>query len=238
VGLVLLLVVLGTILAAFAPVRRGRNRTLYAALVAAGAAWAVHAGIDWDWETPAVTAWLFCLGGAALASRPRERADRERPSSGARVVIGALLLAGAIAPALIVVSQRQLDDAAEAFDRANCAEATERATASIRTLEIRPEPYEVLGFCDVRQGFDRLGVAALEQAVERDPDNWEFHYALAVVRGSAGLDPRATAQAALQHNPHDPLTKSLVGYVDTADRGKWIARTRPIAENERLSVVH
>ncbi len=78
---------------------------------------------------------------------------------------------------------------------------------------------------------------ALEEAVERDPDNWEFHYGLAIVRGSAGLDPRPAARDALRHNPHDALTKSLVGYVDTSDRRTWIEKTRPIAENERLSVV-
>jgi hypothetical protein len=135
------------------------------------------------------------------------------------------------------VSQRQIYDAADAFENGDCEEATERATASIRTLEIRPEPYEALAFCDVREGFDSLGVAALDRALDRDPDNWEFHYGLAVVRGSAGLDPRSAADDALSHNPRDPLTRSLVDYVDTSDRQTWIKKTRPIAENERLSVV-
>ena len=237
VGAVLLIVALGMVLAALAPVRRGRDRPLYAALASAAIAWAVHAGVDWDWETPAVTAWIFCIGGTALASRDVPHRDPLGPTSGARVLIGAVILAGALAPSLVLVSQRQLDDAAEAFERGDCVAATDRASASIRTLEIRPEPYEVLGFCAVRQGFDNLGVEALERAVERDPDNWEFRYAHAVVRGSAGLDPRPEAQAALRLNPHDPLTKSLVRYVDTSSRRRWMTRTRRIAENERLSVV-
>ena len=234
VGLVLLCIVLLAILGAAAP-WRGRDRSLHAALFAAAIAWIVHAGIDWDWEMPATTAWLFCLGGGALALH-RDAPRSDGPSSGARLVLGAVVLTAAIAPALVLVSQRQIDDAAEAFYDGDCAEASERATAAIRTLEIRPEPYEVLGFCDVRQGFDRLGVPALERAVERDPDNWEFHYGLAIVRGSAGLDPRPAAAAALRQNPLDPLTQSLVDYVDTEDRQRWIARTRPIAENERLTV--
>jgi hypothetical protein len=238
VGLFLLVVTLSAMLAAFAPIRRGGQRSLYGALAAIGIAWAVHAGIDWDWETPAVSIWFFCLGGAALAVRTGEASPDPRPASGARVALGAILLAGAIAPALILVSQRQLDEAAAAFARGDCATARERAGAAIRTLELRPEPYEVLGLCNVREGFDRAGAAALERAVERDPKNWEFHYALALARGSAGLDPRPAAREALRRNPHDRLTRSLVRYVDTDDRRKWVAKTRPIAENERLSVVH
>ncbi len=236
VGLVLLVVALSTLLAAFAPIRRTTDRTIYAALFAAGTALALHAGIDWDWELPAVTVWLFCLGGAALARRPGRGVGSSGPSSGARVILGALLLVGAVTPALIFVSQRQIDEAADAFEQGNCTTAADRAAAAIRTLENRPEPYEVLALCDVRRGFDRSGVAAIERAVERDPDNWEFHYSRAVVQGSAGLDPRPAAREALAHNPHDALTKSLVGYVDTSDRRRWIAKTRPIAENERLSV--
>jgi len=235
VGIVLLTAVLGAILAAFVPWRRGDNRPVYGALLAAGATWTVHAGIDWDWEMPAVTIWFFCLGGAALAARPGAR----RPSlpGGTRVTLGVLLLAGAIAPALLLVSQRRLDDAVAAFERGDCQAATDRARASIRALENRPDPYEVLALCDVRQGFDRLGVAAMERAVERDPDNWEYLYGLAIVRGSAGVDPRAAATRALELNPNDELTKSLVRYVDTSDPQLWIRRLRPIAENERLSVV-
>jgi hypothetical protein len=235
-GLLLIVVVVGALVAGFVGARRDGDRTLHAVLLAAGGAWAIHAGIDWDWEMPAVTAWVFCLGGAAIARPPTED-RRAGPSNGVRVVLGTVVLIGAIAPAVLLVSQRQLDEAASAFNRGDCTASVERATASIRTLEIRPEPYEVLGFCHVRRGFDRLGARALQEAVERDPENWEFHYGLAVVRGSAGLDPRPAARRALQENPNDPLTKALVEYVDTDDPQRWIARTRPIAENERLSVV-
>ena len=235
IGFLLVCTVLATILAAFVPLRRLGRTTVHGALLAAGVAWAIHAGADWDWEMPAVTAWLLCLGGAALAAR----AGTAGPSlsSGARVTLGVLVLAGAIAPALILVSERQLDDAVHAFNRGDCREARKRASASIRTLELRSEPYEVLGLCDVRQGFDRLGVRAMQLAVERDPDNWEFRYDLAVVRGSAGLDPRPAAQAALRLNPHDALTRALVRYANTSNPRLWIARMRPIAQDEQLSVV-
>lgn len=236
VGLALIAIVVLTLVVMAAP-WRARDRSLEAVVFAAFLALAVHAGIDWDWEMPAVMVWLFCVGGAAMA-RSRDAARHgPRPASGARLVLGTVVLIGALAPILVFVSQRQLDDAVAAFERGDCVEASDRAAASIRTLEIRAEPYEVLGFCDVRRGFDQLGVPAMEQAVEHDPDNWEFRYSLAIVRGSAGLDPRSAADAALRLNPRDVLTRSLVQYAKTSDPRKWVARLRPIAKNERLSVV-
>lgn len=56
VGLVLIVVPILVILGAFAWRARGPDRVAGAALLGAGVGWAVHAGIDWDWEMPAVTA--------------------------------------------------------------------------------------------------------------------------------------------------------------------------------------
>ena len=42
---------------ALARATAGRDRSVYAAVLAAALAWALHAGIDWDWEMPAVTLW-------------------------------------------------------------------------------------------------------------------------------------------------------------------------------------
>jgi hypothetical protein len=38
-----------------------------AAIGAGLAAWAVHAGVDWDWEMPALTLVAVLLAGAAIA---------------------------------------------------------------------------------------------------------------------------------------------------------------------------
>ena len=47
---------------------RGPDRPIYAALFAVLLAWAIHAGMDWDWEMPVVTLVFFLLGGFALAN--------------------------------------------------------------------------------------------------------------------------------------------------------------------------
>ena len=82
VGLGLLAVCLLLLLAGFARRARGPDRGLFAALLAAGLAWALVAVVDWVWEMPAVTLWLFALGGAALARTPREAVAG--PGSGRR----------------------------------------------------------------------------------------------------------------------------------------------------------
>ena len=40
---------------------------LFAAVFAVTLIWAVHAGVDWDWELPAVGFGVFALSGIALA---------------------------------------------------------------------------------------------------------------------------------------------------------------------------
>ena len=73
VGLVLLLVMLGTILGAGVARLGGPERHAHGAFVAAGTMLALHAAIDWDWEMPALFVWLFGAGGVALAARELRR---------------------------------------------------------------------------------------------------------------------------------------------------------------------
>ena len=69
---------------------------------------------------------------------------------------------------------------------------------SLKAIPSRPQPFEVLGYCDARLGLDRLAVGAMEGGVDRDPENWELFYGLALVRADAGLDPRPAARQALR----------------------------------------
>lgn len=224
IGLALLAVALAAILGRLAYLARGPDRALYAGVLAAGVAWACHAGIDWDWEMPAVTLPFFALGGLALA---RDSARLRPPGRPLRVALGAGLLVIAVTPALIAVSQTRLTESVRAFREGDCDVAIDRALSSASTLSVRPEPYEILGYCDARRrGAGLLGVQMMGEAVKRDPDNWEFHYGLALVRGAAGLDPRPAAEAAHRLNPRNELTRDAVRRFDTADPVKWERRAR------------
>jgi hypothetical protein len=225
VGFVLVLVAVGGILVGVARRLRGEGRHLHAALLAAGLAWVVHAGFDWDWEMPAATIWLFGLG--ALAVSRRSAAERgPAPGRFTRVAFGVCCLALVVPPALMVESQRKLNESVNALKRNDCSAAVAAALASSDALSVRPEPFEVLGYCDVRLGHARLGVQMLEAAVRRDPDSWERHYGLALVRAAAGLDPRAEARRALKLNPLDPLARRAVRLFRTSDPEEWERRAR------------
>ncbi len=63
---------------------RGPRRPLYAVTFAVVLAWALHAGIDWDWEMPVLTVVPFALGGAVLARREERRIGRGRHSRSKR----------------------------------------------------------------------------------------------------------------------------------------------------------
>ena len=233
VGLVLLAATLVAILAGFAHRARRGPRPLYAALFAAGLAWAAHAGIDWDWEMPAVTLWLFALGGAALARSRREGGPASALPPLTRAALGLAILAVMTVPTLIAVSRGRLSDSAEAFAREDCDAAVRSAESSIAALDSWAEPYEILAYCDIRAGMPRRGVERMKEAIDRDPGNWNYHYSLAIARGAAGLDPRPAARRALRLNPLDPLARDAVRRFRTGDRRVWIQRARDVASSFR-----
>jgi hypothetical protein len=66
VGLAFLLLFLGGVAAGIVRLHR-RNPAVATGLAAALAAWGIHAGLDWNWEMPAVTVQALLLAAAALA---------------------------------------------------------------------------------------------------------------------------------------------------------------------------
>ena len=207
-GVVGLLLVGGALIAigvGIARRARGEQRGAYALVLALGAIWAVHAGVDWDWEMPVITVWLFALAGLGL-SRPRDRsvpspASSYEPSRIVRVLAALAVAAIAIVPAAIAVSQSRLDSAIAEFDRGDCDAAIASARGSLDALALRAEPHEVIGYCEVRLGEGALAQEAMEKAVDRDPGNWEAHYGLALVRAAYGIDPVPELREASRPQP-------------------------------------
>jgi hypothetical protein len=222
VGTAALLVAIGAILAAFAWRARGPDRALFAALFAAGLAWAVHAGVDWDWQMPAVTLWLFALGGSAL-SRPLQRRRRRRgwhrrrrlPT---RVAGVAACLALAVLPALLAVSQVRLESALAAMAAGDCGSARADAHSSLSALGARPTPYQVIGYCDLEQGRYRAAAEAMAAARRRDPHSSVAAYDLAVARAAAGLDPTAAIREAARLNPTEARTAEALAALTQGNR--------------------
>lgn len=231
-GLLSLLVLVSVTLIGLALRARGPQRSIYGALLALGVVWALHAGVDWDWEMPVVTLAFFAAAGLALGAR-------ERPSSGwapahnTRLILALLCLATIALPVSIIGSQSRLGEAEHALYASNCAAASPAALSSIGWLDVRPEPYEIVGFCDLQRGLPRLGIAAMRQATHYDPGSWETYYALAIAQASAGIDPRANAARALRMNPLEPLTREAVKELRGSSPTEWV-RQAPVVRAAAL----
>jgi O-antigen ligase len=221
IGLLLLAGTLVAILVTLARRARGANRVVYAAFFSAALAWAVHAGVDWDWQMPVVTAWIFAVGGAALAG---EAPARGASAIGARVRVplAVALLVVAATPVLLMLSEVHLQRAASAFQSGNCTRADSQAVASIDVLSIRPQPYEILGYCDISDGRAQDAVAAMRKAVQQEPGSWEYHYGLAIAEAYAGLDPRAQETTALRLNPGDAFVEQMAPVLRTHSPARWL----------------
>jgi O-antigen ligase len=213
---------------------RGEAGQAYAALLVLALVWAAHAGIDWDWEMPAVSLWLFALAGVGLsvplpASAPGRMAVFE-PGRTVRIVAAICVGVLALTPAAIAASQTRLDRAVGDFRRGDCAAAIDSALGSLEILKVRPEPYEVIGYCDIRLGQGTLAVRAMRNAVDRDPDNWETHYGLALAEAATGGDPMPELAAARRLNPLETAVREAIAEMRGAtprQREERAVSTRP-----------
>jgi O-antigen ligase len=228
VGLVLLVFAIVMIVGTTAARSRRRNRTVYGAVVAASIAWALHAGLDWDWEMPAVTIWLFALGGGALARNLRGTPNSLPHTLPVRAGAASCCLILAVVPALVFVSQARLDESLDAYKHGDCGKAVDAARSSSSALEARPEPYEIVAYCELNAGNVDRALGEIEKAVERDPDNWMYRYELALTRGAAGLDPRPQARLALELNRFAPEAGRAVERFRSRDRRVWRRQARSL----------
>jgi O-antigen ligase len=226
VGASLIVVVLVMLVMPFgAGLRRGQ-RPLQAAALAIALAWLVHAGIDWDWELPALTIWLFAFGGCVLAASPTRLGRVGAPSPLLRVITASASLLMAVTPATIAVTQSRLDASVAALLRGDCGTAERLAAKASSMLPPRAEPYEVLAYCESRSGRHRRAIAMIERAMERDPHDWELLYGLALVRAAAGEDPRNALQGALLLNPREALIRASIDRFSGADPRQWRKQAR------------
>ena len=206
VGFALICCAVLVVLGGFLGAARNPDRAVGGALFAAGLAWTFHAASDWMWEVPAVTCWFFAAGGLVLARSRVHGVARGSPRLAlpARLTGVACCVALLILPARVYLADVELTTAGRAFQRGACDRAIAHAERSVRLLSARPEPHILLGYCHVRMGQGPLAMRDMNDAVRRDPENWETHYGLAIARAASGLDPRPRLRIAVSLRPRDP----------------------------------
>lgn len=202
VGLALVVAALLSALVALARRTRDPGGPVWAALLASSAAWAIHAGIDWDWELPALTYGAMAAAGLALAAPAAARSAGAMPL---RVGMGLGCLLLALVPFAVVRSQHRLAEAVTAFRAGDCPRTIDRALAASAALSARSEPFELLSWCDLRLGDVALADRAVAAAIRRDPGSWQPRYDQAIIRAATDRDPRAAFAAARARDPHGVL---------------------------------
>jgi hypothetical protein len=220
VGLALLAVFLASMVAA-AVMRRAR-RPAAAAVAAVVVGWALHAGLDWDWEMPAVTLIPIILAAAAAAA-PAKASQGRRRWTPLIVAVGALVLA--VLPTLDALSDTRIDQAEHAYANDDCATAHKRAEQARSLLPMRPEPHAIIAVCALRTNKPAVAKASSARAVASDPNDWEWRFLDALVIGTAGADPRPELAAARARNPRGVAPQALSSVYRETPRALWPLRS-------------
>ncbi len=201
VGTALLVFVL---LLPLAALRRGRRRRLVPIAAGGYTAFLVHAGVDWDWEVPAVTATALVCGMAILgASRSAEGRPVHRWVWGATATV---MLAVAVFSFAGVIGNGALaaaDDAA----RADTPARAERDAGRAETWQPwSSEALRVAGEAQLALGRRAEARSTFSRAIGRDPQNWELWFDLAVAS-----DGRARTRAARRAERLNPRSPQIAG---------------------------
>ena len=183
--------------------------------------WAVHAGVDWDWEMPAVTMPVFALAGAALARRGSRKRLRPRYEIGLRVLIALAAVAAVVVAVRTTLSDEHLDSAVAAFNAGECPAAVTEARATIAAVSSRPQPYQIIGLCDVVLDHPQPAVGLLNEAVARDPQSWLYQYSLAIAQAAAGQNPQPALQRAQALDPLEPMIETAAKTFSGNDPRRW-----------------
>jgi hypothetical protein len=149
-----------------------------------------------------------------------------------RVVVGVLALVVLVTAGRISVSDRDLNQSVAEFNSGNCQAAVADARATISAVASRPQPYQIIGLCDVVTGHPTQAAAWVSQAAARDPGNWIYPYSLGIARAAVGQDPQpALRQAELL----DPL-ESMIRTTAKTFRGRSPLRLEQTAKRVEMLV--
>jgi hypothetical protein len=210
VGLALLALTLG--IPFLAARHRGMRFVPFA--LAAYTAYLVHAGIDWDWEMPAITlAGLFCGAAALVATRDAQPARRSL-TPGLRYGGIALIAVIGVFSLTALIGNRAAASSVSAAAAGKWSQAASDARTAQTWLPWSSEPQRLLG--DAEFGRGDFAAAALDYrlALGSDPRNWELWYDLGfATSGAESAAAFARASALDPLNPEIPRVRQEATHV-------------------------
>jgi O-antigen ligase len=224
VGGVLLAVVLAA--AARGLIRRldGADRPLVSLACGGGAAWAIAAAVDWQWEIPCNTLWaLVAVTGALSAYGPRRAAPRT--DRRARIAAAGVLVALAAWCVTIASAQHDVDRAKRALASGDLTSALGAADRAKTAAPYRADPYQLATFALIRQRRWTEAQRELVKARSRAHRSWKLSLLDGVLRASRGEDPGPALERTRRLNP---LTSIL--------ENSWALRTPDLEARRRAAV--
>jgi tetratricopeptide (TPR) repeat protein len=196
VGLALLLAALALPVSAAIKARR---HPLVPAAFGAYVAYLVHAGVDWDWEMPALTLVAVFVGGALLVATrgaPRPLSPRMRAGALAATV-------GLMAVAFVgLAGSTALSQSAHAARAGDWRASIARAQRAETWAPWSAEPFKQIGDAELALGRSSRARAAYKKAIGRAPNDWSLWFDLA--RASSGVERRRALARAAELNPLSP----------------------------------
>jgi hypothetical protein len=180
---------------------RSRRVGLVPPLLGAFVAWAVHAGVDWDWALAGVTLPALLLGTSLAAAAPDRQLRLRMPH---RLVAGAALVVVILVavPSLIADTKLRAGNAEVFAHPAAALDAADRAATfapwSSEPDRLRARVYE-------RLGRNAGAAKAVRAALVKDPLSWSLWKALASV--TSGPERQQALSKERQLNPFEAAGK-------------------------------
>ena len=163
-----------------------------AVLLAVVAAAGLSAATDWSWLIPAVLAPLAIAAGLLTASAPAREPGRDSYALGLATVT--LAWVAMMAAGLVVLTQVKLEQSRSAAADGRLDDALDRALEARTVQPWSGEPYTQLALLEEQLGNLDEAVSRLEQAEERDSEDWRLAFTEARLHAQRG-DPAAYRQA-------------------------------------------
>jgi O-Antigen ligase/Tetratricopeptide repeat len=200
VGLALLVTALAAPLAALARTRE----PLAAAGGAAYVAYLAHAGLDWDWELPAVTLAAFgCAASVFASARTGSTPLRPGPRAAALAASGLVAAAGVAG----YLGASALADSTSAFENGAYVRARESADDAVRLEPWSGHALIALGEAELALGDRDSARRAFRAATTKEPNDWYAWYELALA--SEGRERMRAIARGTSLNPLSPELAAL-----------------------------
>jgi hypothetical protein len=201
-GPVGLLLLVGLLLIPLESLRPARVHPLAPVVGGAYVAYLVHAGVDWDWELPAVTlTGLLC--GASLLLMARRWRPPQPLSAPARfsVALAAVLVAGFAA--ITLLGNASLSRSSTARQEGKLARAASDARRARTLLPWSPRPWQAEGQAQLAAGLLPEARRSFRKAIAIDDGDWRLWYDLA--EATTGADQRRALRHAVALFPRSGL---------------------------------